>query len=294
MQKEEILLNTLFKNVEFVRTKRNEIENIKSNRKKEIDIFKFELIEVCLQPLLINVLVGKKETSEFNALMADILKSKITIVQQNDEFLLKFRLKNAIARNNCVSPQGFMLKYQFLLKSNKEFDFLTILQIIMRLNISNNEQELVLKMFQEFVNLFREDKQLNFERLNTIYLQLIYQTNASILKLKSMWQCFTHIELIICEKLEEIIIKSVSSEQIKDFEDLFYSLLKQRVKEVEDDYKEILFRKNGFYNQIQKLSNEFKNDEDKAKKVTFILAYSNGTMGKEKSKELTNEEKEFF
>ncbi len=295
MQNEEIFLNNLFKNMEFVRGKRNEIESIKSNRQKEIGIFKFQLVEECLQPMLLNVLVGKKEPKEFNSLMNDILKSKITRTEEKDEFLLELKLKNAVARNNCVSPQGFMVKYQLLLNSNsKQFNFLEIFETIMSLNISSDGEEGIFKMFQEYIYLIREDKLLNFEQLYEIHLQILHHTNAFVLKYKPISQFFIHTELIISEKLEEMIRKSISLEPIKDFEDLFYSILKQRIGEVEDNYDEKLLRKITFYNQIFKLSNEFKNDEDKAKKVTVVLAYSNGTMGKERSKELNEDDKKFL
>ncbi|CAF0718769.1 unnamed protein product [Brachionus calyciflorus] len=288
IQNQEFLLNNLFVEIDFVKEKKKILDNF---TKEQYGIFKIQLFEECLRSRLIDVLVSKMDRKEFDDLMNETLKAKIFTSQDKDEFLINLKLKKEKPRNNCVSQQGFINKYRMLLglNSQDEFDFEHILDKTRAIHANNEKLETsVINMLKELVYLLSDQKKFSFDNLKLIYLKLV----KNPLNNRSFKAFFDQIELILGEKIEIIIMSCVSKDSLQDFQDQFYNVLAQRIKNIDDNYDEMIMRKISFFNRLYSLLNDKKNDM--SKEVTIMLTYCNGSLGQNKTGELEKSTKDFL
>ncbi|RNA41465.1 hypothetical protein BpHYR1_045092, partial [Brachionus plicatilis] len=255
-----------------------------------------QLIVELLKPKLIDVLVAKCDRQEFEILKNDLIKASICTSQEKDEYLVKCKLKHSIARNNCVSKQGFMTKYRLLLSMAQQdkFDFINIAEHAKNIYINSDKlEEPVLTMFKEYDYLLNEDKSLSFEQIKSVYLTLGYLKNPSLTNRESIVKVFAQIEINLSEKIEDKILNNLGKEFAQsELQDQLNAVLNQRIKDVEGQTNEIMLRKSAFYQQIFKLANE--KDNDKTKKVTIVLTYCNGGLGAGECQQLDSASRELL
>ena len=248
MEKEKKVFNDHIGNIEFVEKTKNELDIIKKNKVNPISVFKLDLIEEYLQPSLINLLIFKGTVDEFRVLKAKITDARINSCQEKDEFIFHFKYKSAVNDKKFgICYQDFILKYGSELKGLKEFNFLTIFEKIFEVKVEEPEK-MIASMLEYLIHLLEQPQAWNFGDLSCLYLKLSNYKIREFMRFQEISILLNKIEILLSEKIEEIIKNKLGDKRTNEFDDEFDKNVKERIKNIE--FNEKVLRKEALYRRI--------------------------------------------
>ncbi len=299
---------------EFLIEQKNKLdESIRQNKRTS---HKSELIEMILQPRLIQVMIKQLKKSDYENVANLILNETIPNQAIKEEVLYKCQSlinKNINKKRIGLSINGFKNKYHtFLgLESNEKSKTTTyndysylLKKILNKGHIAFNDA------LKDYIHLVEQNSTWSYDQLQVMYDLFCSKTLGNILKTQQknsqyFLSMFFKLEHLISFQYENKIKSTLGVSKGSEFEQLLANLVNQRLTSIASlngcvKLRELFARKSALYARIAYYcANNIENQIAKSqllRKLTLLITYAmHGTMPfDEIQTELSKSEIEFF